>query len=140
MKIVDKVRKVLYLENKPILWFLTKLAFGLILMYVFYFFGRKHYMEKLDVGLNCFCKADSVFIDKTNYLDQIGFTFTIHTGEQIRYLSPINVDLKRFDYSRIYTVRYLCDEYKYNELILEDWDENKYVKNEKNQYLLGKLK
>src|SRR5690554_1130053 len=136
MKIVDKVKKKLHLDDKPILWFAFKLSTLLVIGYFMSLFGRKHYMEKLDKGLNCFCKTDSVFIDKTNYLDQIGFTFTIHTGEQIRYLSPIDVNLKRFNYSRIYTVRYLCDEYKYNELILEDWDENKYVKNEKNQYLL----
>lgn len=137
MYLKEKTHQVIIsLRKNVLLWFLTKFIFGLLLVYSIYFLVDKHYVKKLESGLNCFCKADSVFIDKTNYLDQIGFTFTIHTGEQIRYLSPINVDLKRFDYSRIYTVRYLCEEYKYNELILEDWDENKYVKNEKNQYLL----
>ena len=137
MSMIEQIKSKLHLTNKPFLWFFVKLFVLLIISYPIILLIDKHYTNKLNSGKNCFCKTDSVFIDKTNYLNQIGFIFTIHTGEQIRYLSPIDVNLKRFNYSRIYTVRYLCDEYKYNELILEDWDENKYVKNEKNQYLLN---
>lgn len=119
---------LLVLKRNSIVWFFFKLAIILSVGYCLYFLGRLNYDHKLDIGLNCFCKTDSVFIDRTNYLDQIGFKFTIHTGKQIRYLSPIDADLETFNYSRVYTVRYLCDDYNYNELILEDWDELMYKK------------
>lgn len=116
----------------------VEFTLGLSLVLSIYFIGRNLYMKTLNSGQNCFCKTDSVFIDRTNYLDQIGFTFTTHKGEQIRYLSPIDVDLKTFNYSRPYTVRYLCDDYTYNELILVDWDKSKYKKDHKGRYLLKK--
>ncbi len=126
------------LRRNSVIWFFTKLIFGLVIVNSLYFIGRSIYENKLNEGLNCFCKTDSVYIDKTNYLNQIGFAFTIHTGKQIRYLSPKDINLKTFNYSRTYTVRYLCKEYKYNELILEDWEESKYLKEEDGRYILKK--
>lgn len=136
-KIKIRINQVIsILRRNSVVWFFSKLIIGLILMYSLYLIGRNHYENKLESELNCFCKTDSVFIDKTNYLDQIGFTFTIYTGKQIRYLSPKDINLKTFNYSRTYTVRYLCEDYTYNELLLEDWDESKYIKDNKNRYLL----
>lgn len=137
-KLKIKINRVIsVLRRNSVIWFFSKLTVGLILVYSLYLIGRNFYDNKLDSGLNCFCKTDSVFIDKTNYLNQIGFTFTVHTDKQIRYLSPKDINFETFNYSRTYTVRYLCKDYKYNELILKNWDESKYVKDSDGKYLLN---
>lgn len=136
-KLKIKINRVIsVLRRNSVIWFFTKLIFGLIIVNSLYFIGRSHYENKLNEGLNCYCKTDSVFIDKTNYLNQIGFTFTIHTDKQIRYLTPKDINLKTFNYSRTYTVRYLCEDYTYNELILKNWDKSNYVKDSDGRYLL----
>ena len=115
----------------------VELAIGLSLVLSLYFFGRKNYMKTLDSGKNCFSKTDSIFIDKSaGYLDQVGFKFTDYKGQLYIGRYPKDIRISKFDFSRTYTTRYLCDRPKYKELILEDWDESKYKKDSKGRVVL----
>ena len=116
---------------------IVEFTIGLSLVLCLYFIGRKYYMETLNFGKNCFCKTDSVFIDKTaGYINQVGFKFTDFKGQLYTGRYPKDIRMSNFDFSRTYTVRYLCDRPKYKELILEDWDKSKYKKDSKGRFIL----
>ena len=115
----------------------VELSLALSLGLGIYIIGRNYYMETLNSGQNCFCKTNSVFIDKTaGYLNQVGFKFTDYKNNEIIGRYAQHISISSFDFSRTYTVRYLCDTPKYKELLLEDWDESRYVKDNKGRYLL----
>gem|GEM_PF-7050697 len=125
------------LKKNRVIWFLIKLTFGLAIIYLLQWIGRKEYRSTLDSGQNCYCKTDSIYVDHTaGYIDQIGYIFTDFKNEQRVALYPKDTTLSDFNFSRTYTVKYLCDNPRYKELILEDWDKSKYKVDNFGRYLL----
>lgn len=111
---------------------------GLSLALGIYFIGDYFYNKKLKQGKQCYTKTVYIGIDKSNYLDNIHFKFVTHLGDTIlsRDKNTQTWELSKFDLSKTYTVRYLCDRPKYKELILEDWDKSKYKKDSKGRFML----
>jgi hypothetical protein len=113
-------------------------AIGLSLALGIYFIGDYFYERKLKEGQQCYARTIYIGVDKSNYLDNIQFKFITYTGDTILFRDP-NISTRKlssFDFSRVYTVKYLCDDPKYNTLLIEDWDESKYEKDELGRYLL----
>lgn len=115
---------------------------GLSLALGIYFIGDYFYNKKLKEGKQCYTKTVYIGIDKSNYLDNIHFKFITYTGDTILFRDPNTPtwEVTSFDFSKVYTVKYLCDEPKYNTLIKEDWDKSKYKKDNKGRVLLKKRK
>lgn len=109
---------------------------GLTLALGIYFIQDYFYNKKLREGKQCYAKTIYIGIDKSNYLDNIHFKFVTYKGDTILFRSP-DVSINEVSsFSRFYTVKYLCDNPKYNRLILEDWDESKYVNDSQGRYFL----
>jgi hypothetical protein len=113
-------------------------SIGLSLALGIYFIGDYFYERKLKEGKQCYTKTVYIGIDKSNYLDNIHFKFVTYLGDTIlsRDKNTQVWELSKFDLSKTYTVKYLYNNPKYKELILEDWDESKYIKDDKGCYFL----
>jgi len=102
------------------------IAIGLPLVLGIYFIGRHFYVENLNSGKQCYTKTIYIGVDKKHYVHQVEFKFVTFKGDTIKSGYAETVNTSTFDYSRTYTVRYLENNPRYKELILEDWDESKY--------------
>ena len=130
-KISTQYHKIrVWMRKSTLRTILVELSFGLVVVSIIYFVQDYFYNKELEERKNCYTKAIYVGIDQTNYLDNIHFKFVTHSGDTILFRTPKIEpwEVHKFDFSRTYTVRYVCDEPKYNELILEDWNSEKYSK------------
>jgi len=133
MKIIKKISELfhilrVWMKKSTFRTILVELPLGLVIVGIVYLIQDYFYNEELENRENCYAKTIYVGIDQTNYLENIHFKFVTHKGDTILFrtpkIEPWEVD--NFDFSKTYTVRYVCDEPKYNELILEDWNGEKY--------------
>ena len=143
MKPLKKIKAIykkfrVWMKKSMLRTIIIELLFGLVVVSIIYFIQDYYYNEKLEKSKNCYTNTIYIGLDQTNYLPNIHFKFIHYKGDTILFRTP-KVEpwqVEGFDFSRTYTVRYVCDEPKYNELIFEDWDESKYKKDSEGRLLL----